>query len=108
MSSLLQNECELLVNVAAKLLTASANGDLRGCYDIIDKSIPSLGPYISWEVVCDLLEARILGRCTEDMYIPYVHPLAKGKISLHITIHQSTSTETHSYCCSCTRNCFWQ
>ena len=84
MSGLLQNESELLANVVTQLQSASSQGDIQGCFDIVHRSIPSLSPYIAWEVVCDLLEARILGHCSEDMDIPYFHRNSKCK-NAHFT-----------------------
>jgi len=101
MSSLVANNYALLVNTVKEIQTASAIGDLQGCYDLLRRFLPSLTPCVAWEVICDLLELRVLGQCSDDE-IPYVHPLAEGKIS-HVTVCKSnlkTNTHRHLYSCN--------
>jgi signal-transduction protein with cAMP-binding, CBS, and nucleotidyltransferase domain len=91
MSCILQNKSEQLMDLVKKVQESSSRGDLQRCFDQIqttveryfdqDQTTHYLTQSIAWQVVCDLLEARLLGLCTEDMDIPFYHKDCEGKDS---------------------------
>ncbi len=81
MTSLWENNAKLLQDVAHAIWMAccSCNKNerschvtkktttiaLQQCFHAVKASIPNVGRFLAWQVICDLMESRCLDPCTE-------------------------------------------
>merc|ERR1719186_1980140 len=49
------------------IFRAAEDRSLARCFHTLT-SIPNVGNFLAWQVLCDLLEAQVLGRCTENQW----------------------------------------
>merc|ERR1719319_498596 len=56
-----------LDDLTHKILCAAEDRSLARCFEIIT-SVPYIGPFLGWQVLCDLLESQTLGRCNDNQW----------------------------------------
>jgi len=56
-----------LTSMAKELQNAAKERSLETCFFII-KDVPGVGKFMSWQILCDLLELRQLGECTDNQW----------------------------------------
>jgi hypothetical protein len=77
MSALYTENGKKVTQVSRELLKFCGNNDLEGCFQAV-QTIKGAGPFIAWQVVCDLMESQCLKPCTENDWVE-LGPGAKGK-----------------------------
>ena len=80
MSSLYEKDARTMKRVSRKVLERCQNRDLKGCCDAV-KTIRGAGTFISWQVICDLMESQCLKPCTENDWTE-LGPGAQGGIRI--------------------------
>jgi len=53
--------------LSRKLRIAAENRNLKDCNQVL-LSINNVGPFFAWQVLCDLLECNLLGKCTDNQW----------------------------------------
>lgn len=56
-----------LDDLTRRILCAAEDRSLARCFEIIT-SVPYIGPFLGWQVLCDLLESQVLGRCNDNQW----------------------------------------
>ena len=56
-----------LTSMAKELMDAASERSLKKCFYIL-KDVPGAGKFMSWQILCDLLELRLLGECTDNQW----------------------------------------
>ena len=56
-----------LSSMAKELQEAAKERSVKKCFFII-KEVPGVGKFMSWQILCDLLELRQLGDCTDNQW----------------------------------------
>ena len=56
-----------LGDIAAKVVRGAEARSLRRVLEAI-QSIPNVGGFFAWQILCDLLEARVLGKCCDNQW----------------------------------------
>ena len=56
-----------LTSMAKELMEAARERSLKKCFFIL-KDVPGAGKFMSWQILCDLLELRLLGECTDNQW----------------------------------------
>ena len=56
-----------LTSMAKELQEAAGERSLKKCFFIL-KDVPGAGKFMSWQILCDLLELRLLGDCTDNQW----------------------------------------
>ena len=60
----LQNNVD---KMASKLVLAAHKKSVKMCQDVI-LEIPNVGDFFAWQILCDLLESKILGKITDNQW----------------------------------------
>jgi len=53
--------------MASEIVVASRKRTIKKCQDIL-LQIPNVGAFFAWQILCDLLECRIIGSCTDNQW----------------------------------------
>lgn len=77
LKSMASIDADKIKKVSELLLECSEVDDLKGCFTTI-KALDGVGPFISWQIVCDLMESQCLKPCTEEDWAQ-LGPGAKSK-----------------------------
>jgi len=54
-------------SIAIEIAAQAEERSLKGCFEAIH-SITNVGPFLAWQILCDLLECRLLGKCTDNQW----------------------------------------
>eukprot|EP00092_Neocalanus_flemingeri_P084672 GFUD01106408.1.p1 GENE.GFUD01106408.1~~GFUD01106408.1.p1 ORF type:complete len:668 (-),score=190.18 GFUD01106408.1:9-1907(-) len=54
-------------SLASKIVAAAKQKMIKKCQEVLLK-IPNVGAFFAWQILCDLLECRILGSCTDNQW----------------------------------------
>ena len=57
-----------ITKLASNVVSAANKRSMRDCHDAIMK-IPNVGPFFAWQILCDLLECKILGSNTDNQWV---------------------------------------
>jgi len=53
--------------MSSEIVAASKKRTIKKCQDIL-LQIPNVGAFFAWQILCDLLECRIIGSCTDNQW----------------------------------------
>ena len=65
MTELCKKDAKMLGKVSREVLECCEKRDLEGCFLAV-QGIKNVGPFLAWQIVCDLMESQCLKPCTED------------------------------------------
>eukprot|EP00092_Neocalanus_flemingeri_P102066 GFUD01130529.1.p1 GENE.GFUD01130529.1~~GFUD01130529.1.p1 ORF type:complete len:892 (+),score=218.64 GFUD01130529.1:118-2793(+) len=54
-------------SLASQIVAAAKQKTIKKCQEVLLK-IPNVGAFFAWQILCDLLECRILGSCTDNQW----------------------------------------
>ena len=66
-------------SIARRVVEAAEKRSLKQIQEVF-QSIPNVGGFFAWQMLCDLLEARVLGECTDNQWT-CLGPGAKAGLS---------------------------